>query len=133
VRFGQRIERRRDGVADDLRNQIGKNAHHPPRAAEALLPERRVEGGDLDLASAPRRMDEAVVAKIDTDVREREVARVEEHEVAGFEIRNRDLLTQPAHVLCRTRESDARDFLETHSGRRPLQSRPVAGVLPPHL
>jgi hypothetical protein len=82
------------------------------RAVEALLPEALVELGDLDLAAAPRREDEAVFAEVDADVGEGEAARVEEHEVARLEVGERDLVADAAHRLRGAGQLDPGDLLE---------------------
>src|SRR5258706_16414667 len=67
---------------------------------------------NLDLASGRRRMDEAVVSKIDADVRKREAARIEKHEIARCQIRAGDLVAEAAQLLRRTWQRDAGDLLE---------------------
>ena len=85
---------------------------HSPRAVESALPEARIQCGNLDLASAPRRMDELVVAEIDADVGEREPPGVEEHEIARLQIGDGDVRAEAAHVLRSARERHSRHLLE---------------------
>jgi hypothetical protein len=97
-----------------------------------LLPVALVDRRDLDFASAPRRVNEPVVADVDAHMREREPARVEEDEITRLEVGLRDHTADAAQVLRRTRQRDAGHLLE-HELDEPLQSRPDSGVAPPHL
>ncbi len=100
------------GFADEGGDELRKDADHPARAIEPLLPEARVECRHFDLAPAARRVDEAVVAEIDADVREGEAAGVEEHEVARLQVARRHLLADLAHVSRRPRQGHAGHLLE---------------------
>ncbi len=100
------------GFAHQHRDQFRQHADETARAVEVLLPVARIDRRDLDLATAPRRMNEPVVAEVDADVRKREAPRVEEHEVAGLEIGERDLVAQPAHFLRRPGQRHAGHLLK---------------------
>jgi hypothetical protein len=125
VRYGPRPEpavrrqrRRREfdwcghRFADQRRHERRHGAGQSASAIEPFLPETLVEGSDFDLAAAGRGVNELVVAEVDADVRERKPAGIEEHEVAGLQVVERDLVADPAHLLGRPRQRDAGHLLE---------------------
>ena len=77
-----------------------------------LGPIRAVDRCHLDFAAAARRMNEAVVAEIDADMRIREAPCVEEHEIARLEFSEGDLVADARKFARGTRQRDAGDFLE---------------------
>src|SRR2546421_11360238 len=71
---------------NDERCSLIRRRIESARAAEAGAPVRVVDTLDAHALTAPRRVHEVAVAEIDADVRERSVARVVEHEVAGLQL-----------------------------------------------
>src|SRR5204862_4529647 len=79
---------------------------------EAGLPVAAVDAGDAHAAFPARRMDEAVVAKIDADMGKRVTAGVEEHEVARLEVIDRNTVAHLRLLARAARQRHAGDLLE---------------------
>ena len=77
-------------------------------------------------------MDEAVVAEVDADVREREAPRVEEHEVARLQVAALDLASPSALISFDVRGSVTPVTCWNTWRTRPLQSRPLVRRVPPN-
>jgi hypothetical protein len=93
-------------------DQLGHKRDQPARAVVALLPIALRHGDDLDLPAAMRSVDEAIVAKVNANMRKRRASGVEEHQVAGLEIARGDPAAQPCHFPRRARQGHADDLLE---------------------
>src|SRR5574343_111654 len=83
-----------------------------PGTIIALHPVTAFHAFDTNLSASARGVHEVVVAKIDANVREGAAHRVEEHQIARFELAGIDLLADLAHFLGGARQGGANAVLE---------------------
>src|SRR5690606_33221077 len=95
------------GVADDT-----------AAAVEALVPVARVQALDADLATARGGMQKAVATEVDTHVRVGAPAGVEEHQIAGLELRALEALADFGQLLRGARQIEPERALkdQLHQG-----------------
>src|SRR5436190_24392192 len=92
--------------------RLGRESDQPARSVEPRAPVVCRERDDLDFTAAARRVNKPVVADINTDVRERKAARVEEYEIAYLEVCDSNLFPHARELVGRARQDNTRDLLE---------------------
>ena len=96
-----------------------------------LLPVRLAQGVDANPLAGAWRMDEAVIAQVDGDVVDPAALDVEEDQVARLEVAFATLTPCPLAMALEVRGRSTSATSVKAYLTRPLQSKPLLGLLPP--